>query len=188
MTRALRQSHGDEKQQHDEAVARLHTEYARLQGRIDAMYLDKLDGRIDAAFFDRKAAEWRAEQDRLLSTIAEHQAANRNYLDEGIQLAELAARAHSLFLSQEPGERRRLLNFLLSSCSWKGGTLTPEWRQPFDLLASLSEATQSRAKGRKSSRIDNWHAIVDTFRTFCLVPPTGMRGLFASVSQLAAAA
>jgi site-specific DNA recombinase len=33
------------------------------------MYVDKLDGRIDNAFFDRKSAEWRAEQDRILRDI-----------------------------------------------------------------------------------------------------------------------
>jgi site-specific DNA recombinase len=54
-------------------------------GRIDAMYLDKLDGRINADFFDRKAAEWRHEQDRLLRSIEMHQAANQNYLEEAVQ-------------------------------------------------------------------------------------------------------
>lgn len=68
------------------AIARLQTEYRRLQNRIDAMYLDKLDGRIDTAFFDNKSAEWRAEQDRLLRDVATHQAANQTYIEEGVQL------------------------------------------------------------------------------------------------------
>ena len=58
VTKALRQSHEDEKRHHDEAIARLQAEYKKLQNRIDAMYEDKLDGRIDVAFFDRKAADW----------------------------------------------------------------------------------------------------------------------------------
>ena len=94
VTEALRQSHVDEKRDHDEAIARWHTEFSRLQTRNDAMYLDKLDGRIDAAFFDRRAAEWRLEQDQLLRLVEDHQAANTTYLEEGVRLLELVQRAH----------------------------------------------------------------------------------------------
>jgi site-specific DNA recombinase len=140
VTDALRQSHGDEKRHHDEAVARLQAEYNRLQNRIDTMYVDKLDGRVDAAFFDRKAAEWRSEQDRILRTIEEHQSANQTYLDEGVQLLELARKAHMLFRKQKPSEKRRLLNFVLSNCTWKGGELQATYRQPFDMLAVANTA------------------------------------------------
>ena len=86
---ALRESHGDERRFHEEAIGRLQAEYDRLQNRLDAMYVDKLDGRIDEAFYDRKAGEWRTEQDRLLRSIEEHRVADRSYLDEGVQLLEL---------------------------------------------------------------------------------------------------
>ena len=52
------------------------------------MYVDKLDGLIDAEFFERKAREWRNEQGRLLASMADHQAANQNYIEDGIRLAE----------------------------------------------------------------------------------------------------
>ena len=38
-------------------MTRLQVEYARLQNRIEAMYVDKLDGRVDTHFFYQKAAE-----------------------------------------------------------------------------------------------------------------------------------
>ena len=145
VTEALRQSHSDAKRHHEGATARLQTEYNRFQNRIDAMYVDKLDGRIDAAFFDRKASEWRSEQDGLLRSIEEHQAANQTYLEEGVRLLELAQQAHRLFQKQEPREKRRLLNFLLSNCSWKGGGLTAAFRQPFDMLV-VATAAQEQAK------------------------------------------
>ena len=103
------------------AIARLQAEYKRLQGRIDAMYIDKLDGRIDTGFFDRMAAHWRDEQARCLQDIERHQNANRSYLDEGVRLLELAQSARHLFDRQEPREKRRLLDFVVSNCSWKGG-------------------------------------------------------------------
>ena len=57
-------------------------------------------------------------------------------MDEGVQLLELARNAQRLFAKQEPREKRRLLNFLVSNCSWKGGELTVALRQPFDILAN----------------------------------------------------
>jgi len=134
VSEALLRSHGDARCHHDEAIARLQAEYTRLQSRIDAMYVDKLDGRVDAAFFDRKAAEWRSEQDRLMRSLEEHQGANQTYMEEGVRLLELVGRAQELFQRQEAREKRRLLNFVVSNCSWKDGELQATFRQPFDLL------------------------------------------------------
>jgi site-specific DNA recombinase len=112
------------------------------------MYLDKLDGRIDAAFFDRKATEWRREQDRALQAIEEHQAANQSYMEQGVQVLELARRAPELFAKQAPREKRRLLNFVLSNCTWKEGGLRAAYRQPFDLIAAAVSTPEGlRAAG-----------------------------------------
>ncbi len=143
VARALRESHTDEMRFHEEAVSRLQAEHSRIQGRIDAMYVDKLDGRIDAAFFDRKASEWRAEQGRLREAMEGHRRANRNYLDEGVRLLELARSAHVVFQRQEPREKRRLLNFVVSNCVWKDGRLEVKYRQPFDVGPAARKGVQS---------------------------------------------
>lgn len=142
---ALRSSHVDQRRYHEETVTRLQAEYNRLQGRIDAMYVDKLDGRIDAVFFDRKSAEWRSEQERITATIRETQAANQDYLEDGVRLLELARGARGLFERQVPSEKRRLLNFVLSNCTWKDKTLDVTFRQPFDLLADTAESARVSA-------------------------------------------
>jgi len=54
-----------------------------------------------------------------LREIERLQAADRSYMDEGVQLLELARNAQRLFAKQEPREKRLLLNFLLSNCTWK---------------------------------------------------------------------
>jgi site-specific DNA recombinase len=158
VTEALRQSHGDAKREHDAAIARLQAESDRLQCRVDGMYMDKLDGRIDVAFFDRKSSEWRREQDRLLLAMHEHQNANQTYLDEGIELLELSQRAASLFQRQEPREKRRLLNFLLSNCSWKDDCLTPIFRQPFDMLANANSTYSQPRQPFNTQKVvfENW--------------------------------
>jgi site-specific DNA recombinase len=108
------------------------------------MYIDKLDGRVDATFYERMSTSWREEQGRCLREIERHQVANKSYMDEGVQLLELARNAQRLFERQEPREKRRLLNFLVSNCSWKGGELTATLHQPFDLLAETTLALEKR--------------------------------------------
>ena len=155
---ALRQSHEDERRYQDEAIARLQGEHARLQNRLDAMYVDKLDGRVDASFFEQKAAEWRSEQRSIVREIEVHQGANENYLDEGVKLLELAKRAPLLFKTQESREKRRLLDFVVSNCTWKHGELSATYRQPFDLLATTARADRDLVGSGTPSgrRFENW--------------------------------
>ena len=81
------------------------------------MYLDKLDGRIGGDFYDQMAGQWREKQTRCLREIERHESAEQSYMDEGIQILELARDAQRLFERQEPREKRRLLNFVLSNCT-----------------------------------------------------------------------
>jgi hypothetical protein len=111
------------------------------------MYVDKLDGQIDRAFFEKMSGEWRSEQDRCLREIGWHQSADQAYLGEGARLLELAQNAKRLFAKQEPREKRRLLNFVLSNSSWKGGQLHATFRQPFDLLAETAVIAASQKGG-----------------------------------------
>ena len=141
---ALRESHQDERQFHDDAISKLQCEHRRLQGRIDAMYMDKLDGRIGNEFFDAKAAETRAALAAITRDLEAHQTANRSYIEEGVQLLELAHAAPVLFESQPPIEKRKLLNFVLSNCTWKGGELSAKYRQPFDVLGVAVASERQR--------------------------------------------
>tara|TARA_R110002073_G_scaffold123819_1_gene267610 strand:+ start:577 stop:2148 length:1572 start_codon:yes stop_codon:yes gene_type:complete len=154
VTQALRESHVDEKQCHNEAIIRLQAEYNRLQNRIETAYEDKLDGRINVAYFDKKSAEWRTEQDRIQRIIKEHESANRTYYDEGVKLLELASRAHELFQKQEPKEKRRLLDFVLSNSSWANGELSVTYRQPFDIIAQAVARNDEEATSKGASLVD----------------------------------
>lgn len=143
VTDALRSSHVDQQRFHAEAIARFQADYTRLQNRIEQMYLDKLDGKVTAEFFEAKAAEWRNAQLEAKANIDEHEHANQAYLEQGVMLLELASRSHELFTAQAPREKRRLLNFVLQNCTWKGGVLTPTYRQPFDMIAESCAASRS---------------------------------------------
>ena len=116
------------------------------------MYIDKLDGKIGGDFYDKFAGEWReAEQLRSQREIDRQRGCGaQSYMDEGVQLLELARDAQRLFDRQEPRQKRRLLNFLLSNCSWEDGVVRATFRQPFDLLAETT-ALAARHEAQESA-------------------------------------
>jgi hypothetical protein len=70
-----------------------------------------------------------------------------------------------LFERQQPREKRRLLNFVLSNCSWEDGEVIANFRQPFDLLAQTT-AIATRAATRSDSNLaksEIWLPFLDTF-------------------------
>lgn len=156
---ALRASHTDVRRHQEEAIARLEAQHRTLRERIDTMYVDRLQGRVDTAFFDRKATEWRDEQGRILAEIEAHQTAHEGYIEEGISILELCNQAAERFKEQNPTEKRRLLDFAVSNCTWADGQLTIAWRQPFDLIADAArDARNDKAPGVASEGLSaNWY-------------------------------
>jgi hypothetical protein len=155
---ALHVSHADERREHKEAIQRHQAEHKRLENRMHAVYVDKLDGLVDAAFFERMSNQWREEQNRCLREIERLQAADRSYMGEGVQLLELARNAQRLFAKQRPREKRRLLNFLLSNCTWQDGKMIATFREPFDLLAETAVNASCAAAGEttRSAKTEIW--------------------------------
>ena len=144
--------------EHEEAIERDQAEYNRLNDRIHAMYVDKLDGLVDAAFYDRMSSQWREEQARCQREIERHRNADKSYLGEGIALLDLARNAQRLFAKQEPREKRRLLNFVLSNCTWEDGEVVATFRQPFDMLAeAVIETRAEHTAGAASAPVfEKW--------------------------------
>jgi site-specific DNA recombinase len=168
----------NERREHEEAIKRLRAEYDRIQNRVHAMYADKLDVKVDGAFFERMSGEWRGEQDRCQREIERHQTADQSYLEEGVRILELARNAQRLFENQEPREKRRLLNFLVSNCSWKGGELRTVFRQPFDLLAETTANAAQSAVAKTPTMTKNE----------CLAPDSGFRRVLEHIREFAIAA
>ena len=78
------------------------------------------------------------------SEIARHESAEQSLL-------ELARNAQRLFATQEPREKRRLLNFVLSNCTWDDGEVIANFRQPFDLLAETTSAGAHQKAGNMAN-------------------------------------
>jgi site-specific DNA recombinase len=162
ITDALHHSHTEKRRLHEQAIKRLQAEYDKLQKRLDAMYIDKLDGRVDTGTFDRLAAEWQAEQAEILRSMDKYYETNEVYFVEGAKILEIASRSQEVFASQPPDEKRKLLNFLLSNCSWSNGELSPAFRQPFDLLVNtrktaIAHVEANGCQGVSDAKFDIWY-------------------------------
>ena len=133
--------------------------------------------------YDALTRELRAQQDQSLREIGWHQSADQSYLDQGIQLLQLANNASRLFMMEGPTERRRLLNFVVSNTTWKNGELSVKLRQPFDLIAETT-AIVARSNGGKNANPDGhqgWLGLLNTFRTMCIAPPPQIRQVFEQI-------
>jgi DNA invertase Pin-like site-specific DNA recombinase len=161
---ALHASHADERREHEEAIRRHQAEYKRLQDRISAMYVDKLDGVVDSIFFETMSNQWREEQSRCLREVERHQSADQSYREEGVALLDLARNAQRLFAKQQPREKRRLLNFVLSNCRWEDGDVVATFRQPFDLLGDTAAAAGRVGDGETSkiAKTEIWLGDLDS--------------------------
>lgn len=178
IVRALKDSFAVEKRDYSEAVTNLLSESERLRKRLEAVYVDKLDGSVTEDFYRRMSAQWRDELDRCQRDLARHQEASNNYMDEGVALISLARKAHDLFESSTAVEKRRLLNFVLSNCTWQHGELRADYRQPFDLLAETIDGTDPSQGGGSTAnpQIENWSGRQETLTSGLLARITPRNG------------
>lgn len=97
---------------------------------------------------------------RIPSVLPSNSASHRgsplvdySYVDQGIQILNLARNAHPLFAEQPAKEKRSLLNFLVANATWAQRRLTAEPWEPFDILTKPSTLPlRSRREGRKRSK------------------------------------
>ena len=132
------------------ALARASERARGIRARLDRAYEDYLDGRISQDLWTRKSEEWEAE----LAIIAaeEHRLAvpAPAYAVTAEKILELAKTAHSRYMEQDPAEQRRLLDSVLSNCTFDRGTLCPVYAKPFDIFADAGETANWRG-GRDSN-------------------------------------
>jgi site-specific DNA recombinase len=131
----LRSSYLEEKEFRERETKKLSHEFEHLQTRINRAYEDRLDGIINDAYWLDVSAKWRKRQDTIQSQLEKFKNANRNYLDNGIRILELAQSAYSQYVTREPMKKRELLNFLLSNCTLDGLTLYSTYKKPFNFIA-----------------------------------------------------
>ena len=131
---------------------RLQQRLSSVRNRLDQAYQDKLDGKITEEFWDRKSTGWQAEEQQIQVALQGLEQVTPERLVEGVRFLELANKAHSLYLTQPPSERAKLLRMVLSNCAIDAASLYPTYRKPFDLIFVRAKNEEWRARGDSNSR------------------------------------
>ena len=164
MREALRQSAQEKAEYNRRAIERLNAQYAKLQNRIDQIYLDKLDGEIEESFYKKHVSLWRKEQAKIRDRMKRHEKSDQNYIEQGIRLLEIARNALEFYKSHGQEERAKLLQFLLQDPKLQNKKVIPAFKPPFNLIHTMA----TEAKTIKS-HADIKKQAVSEVETACLV-------------------
>ena len=135
----LRDTQGEAERIRRESAATLTRRRRGVQSKLDRSYDDYLDGRISEAFWTRKSGDWESELAVIDAELSRLSGPTPAYAVTGAKILELAKNAVSLYKKQSFTEQRRLLDTVLSNCTFDRGTLCPTYTKPFDLLAEGNE-------------------------------------------------
>ncbi len=146
---ALRTSDVTAEQARCESLQQVDQRRRTLTSKLDRGYDDFVSGRISEEFWTRKSQEWEAELLTVDSERARLQVPRPPAIVTAGKILELAKKAEFLYKTQNPAEQRRLLETVLSNCTFDRGTLCPTYSSPFDLRVRGNETGNWR--GRRDS-------------------------------------
>jgi site-specific DNA recombinase len=131
---------------------RLEARLTGIRSRMDAAYVDKLDRKIPEDFWERKMSEWRMEEQQVKMAIQGLSGAvTGDRALDAQRIFELANKAYSLYISQNPVEKAKLLRMLFSNCSVDAVSVYPTYRKPFDMI--VKRARLEEWSGREDSNL-----------------------------------
>jgi len=116
---------------------RIEQRLALLRKRLEQAYVDRLDGKITEEFWEANPAEWQEQEEEqtLLASLRElERAENPERALDRVRILELANKAHSLYVTQTPQEKAKLLRMVLSNCAVDAVSVYPTYRKPFDMI------------------------------------------------------
>jgi hypothetical protein len=139
--------------QRTDALSRLDKRRRAVMSKLDRGYEDFVDGRILEMFWTRKSEQWEVE----LRTIDGEQTRLQQpaMLVTATKILELAKQAENLYKSQDPTEQRRLLDAVLSNCTFDRGSVSVTYTSPFDLLARQPNRRMAGRTGRLSQLVND---------------------------------
>jgi site-specific DNA recombinase len=105
-----------------------------VRRRMDQAYQDKLDGEIPEEFWERKMVEWSDEERQVLASVTKLDTPTLDQILGANRILELANKAYSLYVRQNPHEQAKLLRMVLLNCAVDGVNVHPTYRKPFDLI------------------------------------------------------
>jgi site-specific DNA recombinase len=136
---ALRATNTDAEQRRKASLQQLDQQRRVVVNKLDRGYDDYVRGKISNEFWTRKSQEREAELVTLDTERTRFQEPQPSATVTAVKILELAKQAAFLYKSLIPTEQRRLLETVLSNCTFGRGSLCPTYASPFDLLVKGNE-------------------------------------------------
>lgn len=137
---AMRENLKDKIEYHNNLVEELERQIKLLQKRIDQAYLDKLDGKISEEFWQTHTKKWIADKEELSLKLVSAQRSDANYLENAHFILELAKNAATWFKNGNSEKKRRVLDTLISNCSYKDENLDVELKPVFGMILESAKS------------------------------------------------
>jgi site-specific DNA recombinase len=118
---------------------RLEKDLDLTRRRQDQAYTDKLDGKITEEFWNRQMSELATNEQRIARQLEALTEPPDEKLLTVARTLELAQKAHSIYLAQDPVEQAKLLSLVLSNCAVDEVNVYPEYNIPFNLIAQRAK-------------------------------------------------
>lgn len=135
----LTETHKNKVEFHQQENSKLLKEQNSLSVMMDNLYMDKLKGSITDAQYDKFFTTLKEKATDVAVRLEQLQEAETNYFITAEMLLKLADRAYDIFMSSEVGQKRLLIQTVLSNLRIIGEKLHWELLSPFDLIALSSD-------------------------------------------------
>ena len=146
---AIQSTDCDAERHRTDAIRQLDQRCRAVVAKQDRAYEDFVEGRISEEFWTRKSQRWEAELQVIDTERTRVEQPRPAMMVTARKILELAKQAESLYKSQNLAEQRRLLETVLSNCTFDRGSLCATYAKPFDLLVRGNETGEWR--GRRDS-------------------------------------
>ncbi len=149
---ALLDSHKQESEYHNVQLSTLESRYRTVQNKINKTYEDKLEGNIDSEFWSLQNDRMNTELQEIEKQLVSLRTSKVTYVEQGVQLMELARQASTLFPSMTPDEKREIVNLVLSNPRIENGSLRYDLKKPFSMFANVTDLEKWRGGRDSNSR------------------------------------
>lgn len=126
----------------EQSIARIKKKYNGIDKKLSNLLNLRIDDSITQKEYDKKATELKQEKKDLELEIKQFDDADEKFAITVQYLLDICSKAHELFISSKPEQKRQLINFVLSNLSLDGERLHYDLNKPFDVIAQSSKSSE----------------------------------------------
>lgn len=137
----LADEHNNEQLYYKNVVETTKREIARLRGRLDSLYEDRLDNRITTADYDNMAQKNKEETENLERKLLQVTTEDKSFIVDATYLLKLSRNAMQLFESSKAPLKNKLLKIVLSNLEFDDKILFYKRWAPFEVISECLQTS-----------------------------------------------